>query len=414
MRKSTGISKEVRNQKTQEVIYKYDAEKKLIQYYIAKSSYQYDKLKEITFLGFTSLPSGFKTDGTGFTRGGSRMLFSLYNKLQSLFDLYIVKSGKSIIENKNGRFRVVINYIDFKTLKDHISKISSEKNKEMNEATSFYMNKFFPDVFDIPEVKVEDISLYKRDELSNLLEKQGIMENLTRKDTEKLQEFYSTMLHMKASGKPTKQKLFQLAENKSISEVIYIEKVLQQFEERLKKSHQESSWQAFLKDYILLFNSSYTKLLEKQSIALGGKYPDFILVDMYNYLDIYEIKTPQTNLLKFDSSRGNYYWDTEIGKAISQVENYIHTINETAPLLIKTIKDKYGMDIRVVKPRGFIIAGESSQLTEVKMKDDLRLLSGSLKNIDIILYDDFLNNMKNFMKKIDTKSNSQTQQAVEV
>jgi hypothetical protein len=139
---------------------------------------------------------------------------------------------------------------------------------------------------------------------------------------------------------------------------------------------------------------------EPESVALQGKFPDFLLIDAYNYLDIYEIKKPTTNLLKKDESRGNYYWDVEIAKAISQVENYIAQVDRNAAGFCEAIRKRKGIDVRVMKPRAFIIAGHREQLTNETMEDNFRLLNNAFKNVEIILYDELLDNVKNFLRRL--------------
>ena len=123
-------------------------------------------------------------------------------------------------------------------------------------------------------------------------------------------------------------------------------------------------------------------------------------MNVYNYLDIYEIKRPQTNLLKLDSSRGNYYWDGEVSKAIAQTENYIDLINKNAHAFVNEVRQKRGLDIKVVRPRGFVIVGNRDQLTKDKMRDDFRLLASASKNVDVIPFDDLLGNLKNLLKRL--------------
>ena len=107
-----------------------------------------------------------------------------------------------------------------------------------------------------------------------------------------------------------------------------------------------------------------------------------------------------TALLRPDRDRDNYYWSPELSKAISQVENYIDCANKNSRLLKEEIRKKEKIEIRVVKPRGFIIAGTSGQLKDESMEDNFRLLNDSLKNIEIILYDELLSNLKNFLKRL--------------
>ena len=54
-------------------------------------------------------------------------------------------------------------------------------------------------------------------------------------------------------------------------------------------------------------------------------------------------------------------------------------------------------------PRSYIIAGLRSQLIDSKMIDDFRILNESLKNIDILFYDDLVENLETFVKRIGDK-----------
>jgi hypothetical protein len=200
------------------------------------------------------------------------------------------------------------------------------------------------------------------------------------------------------------QNIRVIAEGLTASKKIYLKKVIGEFEARLKKNSTEHAWQAFLRDTILMLVNSYVAIIEKQSVDIGGKFPDFMLVDPYGYLDIYEIKKPQTGVLRFDDSRGNYFWDVEICKAISQVENYIdHTARHNLDIVEK-IKKKKGQQVKIVRPRGYIIAGRRVDLVNDDMKEDFRILNDSLKNIDIIFYDDLLGNLKVLLERLTKKS----------
>lgn len=181
---------------------------------------------------------------------------------------------------------------------------------------------------------------------------------------------------------------------------IYLEKVLKEFRTKLnRKTQSESVWQEFLSKYILVIRNNYSEVLEKESVSLQGKFPDFMLVDPYGYLDIYEIKKPTTELMKLDSSRNNYYWDVEISKAIAQVENYMHQAQRQADSLMNDIRKAKGIDVNIVRPRGYIVAGTRAQLKTSKMQDDYRIMCESLKNVDLILYDDLLESLENFVSK---------------
>jgi hypothetical protein len=67
---------------------------------------------------------------------------------------------------------------------------------------------------------------------------------------------------------------------------------------------------------------------------------------------------------------------------------------------IRAVKRKKTIDIRVVRPRGYIIAGTSKQFANKKESADFRKLGSSLKNINFILYDELLDNLKNLRSKL--------------
>jgi hypothetical protein len=124
------------------------------------------------------------------------------------------------------------------------------------------------------------------------------------------------------------------------------------------------------------------------------------MVDVYGFVDVFEIKKHDTPLMSLDDSHDNYYWKPDVVKAISQIENYIDEITRNADDYIRAVKRKKSVDIRVVRPRGYIVAGTSKQFKNKKESGDFRKLGCSLKNISFILYDELLENLKNLRSKL--------------
>ena len=227
---------------------------------------------------------------------------------------------------------------------------------------------------------------------------ESVFEQLSKADIETIANIYSKIAE---ESEVSFSSIGIAKESKDRNERVYLESVISEFENRLGNSRlSESDWQRFLQQYILLFNTSYVHTIEKLSVDIRGKYPDFILVNVYGYLDVYEIKKPSTNLLKHDSSRNNYYWDSEISKAIIQTEQYIQMLIKKAADVREIIEEKHGIDVKVVRPRGYIVVGNSEQFADKRMEDDFRLLASSLKNVDIILYDELMNNLKNLLGRL--------------
>lgn len=173
-------------------------------------------------------------------------------------------------------------------------------------------------------------------------------------------------------------------------------------EAEIGRSHPESWWQTYVKSNILLMQHGYIKALEKLNVAIGDtKFPDFCLVTHDNYLDILEIKKPDTGLLKLDSSRGNYYWDSEMSKSVSQTENYIEQVSNKAADVRSYLLDNEKIDIKAVRPRGIILAGDARTFVGSKQRDDFRLLSQGIKAITVLTYDELLTRLNNYIRVLE-------------
>lgn len=171
----------------------------------------------------------------------------------------------------------------------------------------------------------------------------------------------------------------------------------------IKNTHAESWWQKYIRSNILIIQQGYIKAVEKMNVSVGKvKFPDFSLVTHDNFLDILEIKKPTTPLIKLDSSRGNYYWEPEMAKAISQVENYIQNVTNHADTVRSYLKDEYKIDLKVVRPRGIILAGNAQEFENQKERDDFRLLSQGLKNVSVLTYDELLVRLENYIKVLES------------
>jgi len=238
--------------------------------------------------------------------------------------------------------------------------------------------------------------------LAEALNHKDLIARLSDDDRVRLEEFIPKYLSSIKGTLKAKNKLKVIFDSLDAGKKVYFEKIIKEFKQKLSRSVQsETVWQKFLSNYILVLRNTYGEVLEKESVSLQGKFPDFMLIDPYSYLDIYEIKRPNTVLMSFDKSRSNYFWSTEMSKAISQVENYIHQIERNSDALINDIRKAKAIDVNIVRPRGYIIAGCRDQLKNPKMLDDFRILVHSMKNLDVILYDDLKNNLEAFVSRID-------------
>jgi hypothetical protein len=384
------------------VVLTIDTDRKRIDYRVLPETSQRKHFDHIDIVGFSKLPSGFYRDGYGVARpAGSFVLQHLARNIGEHFGLTITASGRSRITTIGGQKIVIFNYDDFSELQRNLRSIRSESNIQSKQYVTTKLAGLFPKLRATKKQAGAGIAAYQQDRLAKLVHSESdFAEKLSKNDITAVAELYAELLEKKRFGQ-TVGELRVLGKSRGKTEKVLLEKVITDFEARLKKvTLSENDWQQFFEKFIVLFNTSYVHVLEKLSVSLGGKYPDFILLNVYNYLDIYEIKRPHANLLKLDTSRGNFYWDAEVSKAIAQTENYIDLINKNAHAFVAEVRQRKNLDIKVVRPRGYIIVGNREQLTTEKMQDDFRLLASASKNVDVIPYDDLLNNLKNLAKRL--------------
>ena len=373
---------------------------KRVEYFVRNEAPQYKWIKKIIINGFDRLPGGFTKDGSGLAKGtGYLIVKGLYEKLGE-FDLNVSLKAKNSIRKIRGNYKVVLNYLDLKQAIEILREIKNEGYQTLKSSANDYLNKTFPNIFKKEDTSVDKFT-YQKNQIAKLLKRNGLFENFSDNDIQAVIDFFPAFIkHFKGRFKG-KKKLIGILNSKEAADVFYLDRVIGEFDKKLKaKTHSEQNWQKFFRTYIQVFNPTYATIFEKKNISLSGDFPDFVPIDIYGYLDIYEIKKPNTKLLVLDRSRKNYYWSSELSKAISQVENYIDSAVRLGPSIRENIKKIEDIDIKVVKPRGFIIAGVRSQLRGEKMEDDFRILNESMKNIEIILFDDILNNLKNLFERI--------------
>lgn len=366
-------------------------------YKISSESSQFKYCEKITLKGFNGKPAGLYDSGSGLTSAGSFILQEIFEKYGEKINLTLVKDSLPSLDGRKKKVELVLPIKALTDANRQVTAIKRRKNAESKRAVQYFLARHYQQFAEYKDRKPE----YSAGTLSVILQQDGILRNLGEDDTEKLAEFIPEYLSKIPGTLRAKKKLEVVFESLDAGRKVYLEKIVKEFRKKLDAGKTaETTWQRFLSEYILVIRSSYGEVLEKESVSLAGKFPDFMLIDPYSYLDIYEIKTPNTDLLRYDNSRNNYYWSPELSKAIAQVENYLHQVQRNSAVLAEDIRKSKGIEVSIVRPRGYIVAGKRGQLKKGKMADDFRILSDSLKNIDVILYDDLLRNLDAFVERL--------------
>ena len=331
-------------------------------------------------------PSFLKKDG--MMKFGKNVL-ELFKKT---FDKYqwIITEGTDEIKTTYGitRIRTSIKSIG------RMRQLSIERNKEANEAIiQGIFSKLYPDQFSFNHSLV-----YKKGTVADIFKEKSILNDLSTEDKEALTKVIPDFI--------ARESVSTVNFLKAEAQIKTLRELAEQIRTEMSNSRLEPWWQDYIHKNILIIQQGYIHSIEKMNVAIGGtKYPDYALITFDGFLDIFEIKRPSTQLLKYDESRENYYWHDEISKAISQVENYIELVSSSADKIRSYIKDKFKIEQKVLRPRGIILAGDARGFeSDQKKKDDFRLLSLSTKNILFVTYDELVTRLNNYINVLEKHS----------
>lgn len=265
----------------------------------------------------------------------------------------------------------------------------------------------------LPEIEIEQKrshEIISRD-FKNLIF-QEVLSNLTDKQVKdllfQLYEKYFNVLESKVE-------LFKETDTYKLDFII------QEYEKLLKDfSDDEAKWQLFFEDYFSIINPSYKYVIREVDTIFNAidieaeKRPiDFIVVDIYNNIELIELKTPSAQVISTKKDRNNYYLVHKCTKACTQLEKYLLCFErndiEVEKLMKKKISEKYGVlqkDINLIttKPKAKLIIGKLDPITKNKPRhQDFQLQRHSFKNIELITYDEILKSLKEIKKEINTR-----------
>jgi hypothetical protein len=338
------------------------------------------KNRKVYYTG--SRPKALRADGA-FSSGKT-----ILETLAAAFKRFeiILTEGKSRFLKKGKLTQV---YFSTSDLKEINQRLFSRRKDVTQSAVSAKLFDLFPKYF--PEGS--RLFNYEDGLFAGILTKTFMPTKMSQRDRKAFADYIpgfiaSGVTKSSLSTKPT-----------ASAELNILQPLAKDLERRIKSDKSESTWQNYLKQNITLIQQGYLEFIPKGNVGLiGTQYPDFMLVTHDEYLDILEIKTPFTTLMLEDKSHKNYYWSAELTKAIAQIENYIDAVVSVGDHLRVRVKDQFNIEMRVLRPRGVIFAGNSDQFKGDKlMQDDFRLLNEGLKNVTVVPYDELLTRMQNYI-----------------
>lgn len=183
----------------------------------------------------------------------------------------------------------------------------------------------------------------------------------------------------------------------------------------------EYAWQKYFELYgsYLLFGSIEQKPEERiivESVLRNTKSKlDFLTINRYGFLDIVELKKSDEYLFKLDDSHDNIVPTAKLSTAISQVNNYLMLLPYAQEYgqLIKGAESATGMLVigneKTLMNKDNIVkyiekTGMAEEDVIKKIRKALRDLNYSYAHIQIVLYDEILNNLENFINQMEIRT----------
>jgi hypothetical protein len=364
--------------------YEIDIRNKRITYYPKQALVG---LRNITIDGFAKLPPEFHEKG--YIKAGVEYYLNKKFSDVQVSSFVISKDAKDSVRNSKQGAKISLSYQSFSQLHSALSRCIYDNKKDKSLIVDTIFHNLFPRRFKKP------LGLTVPEKTKRLMSQldESIIEHLDNTDTQKMIGFLEKVLKKRGLSSRQKRLLFESAKIKV--DEIAIDEVISKIESMLANPVSESRWGDYLEKNLFLIDARYVDVIPQLNVQLGGtRKMDFGLIDLQGYLDIFEIKLPSTPLLTSRTDRGNYCWSSQAIKAMVQAEKYLFNAESKGANLSEDLRREFDVAVKVTRPRAVVLIGQKSQLDNENKKQDFRILRSSLKNIEVILFDELLERMK--------------------
>ena len=374
----------VTKSKDGKVVWRYDNSKQFYEYIFAKGCTQGKLIKRLIFNDTTKKPLGFSQNGYGFRTALKPLYYHLRDSFTEIDEIIIANRPSSIKGKK-----IHLNKNEYDSMVATLGMTYKENSNRLSHSALMELANIFPKRFKLDSKS----SKYVPGTLNKILSRRGIVSQLNADDIGKLVEILPPLMDRSAQAKSGLLSQIRFTDLRDKSNKLQLKAVIDKYDQLLeRKTQKESEWQEYFKKNILFFNSSYINLIDRANIGLNITIPDFLLIDQFQFVDVFEIKRPNFNCLTYDKSHDNYYWSSEASQAIAQAEKYIFELEKHADALMAKFREN-GVDVNLVRPRGYVLISKREMLN-AKGQKAYRLLNNALKNVQVIFFDDFLFSLK--------------------
>lgn len=170
-------------------------------------------------------------------------------------------------------------------------------------------------------------------------------------------------------------------------------RAIDEFNYLLESDQVEPRWQSWFEENSWILGSDFVKVLDERAIDTKN-ITDFLMQSYDGFLDVVEIKRPEGGLQFWASclDHGNWVPHTDLVKAITQANIYIHEVEREA----NDLKFYERVGVKAIKPRCTLIFGRSNDWNKGQ-QEAFRILNSSYHNLTIMTYDHVLDRAKRIL-----------------
>jgi hypothetical protein len=146
----------------------------------------------------------------------------------------------------------------------------------------------------------------------------------------------------------------------------------------------ESVYQAWCEKHSWAFGNAYVLKDDVRDISTGDHLDLLLPTVIAGYRDLVELKRPNMIVLRYDDAHRNYYFSSDVSRAIGQCHRYLDVLHEVAA---NGLRDR--PEVVAYHPRAIIVIGRSNDWDRSKLKA-LHGLNIRLPSVMVMTYDQLL------------------------
>jgi hypothetical protein len=165
----------------------------------------------------------------------------------------------------------------------------------------------------------------------------------------------------------------------------------------------EDVYQRWCKQHAWAFGNAYVMSDETRNISPGDSVDLLLPTVISGYRDIVELKRPDRDVLLFDANHKNFYFGSDVSKALGQVHRYLDVLQEVAANGLRDFPE-----IVAYHPRAIIVIGRSEGWPPEKLKA-LHGLNSRLTGVTVMTYDQLLAQGERLIDVLSARPTSQSE-----